>query len=60
MILLLLALSLPADFDRASFCELARAIVREAGSHKAAERLARDRGYSPQSIWLAKRICRST
>lgn len=58
ILLLVAALSLPAGFDKETFCEVARAIVRDAGSITAAEKLARDRGYSPKSIWLAKRICK--
>lgn len=52
------ALSLPAGFDRDAFCAAAQAILREAGSVAAAEKLARERGHSAQEIWLAKRICR--
>jgi hypothetical protein len=58
MLFLIAALSLPADFDKPRFCEHARALVQEAGTVAAAEKLARERGHSDRAIWLAKKICR--
>ncbi|MBR0855681.1 hypothetical protein [Bradyrhizobium liaoningense] len=44
--------------DLPTLCAAAAAILREAGSVTAAEKLARERGHSRMSIMLAKRFCK--
>ncbi|WP_271605990.1 hypothetical protein [Bradyrhizobium sp. CCBAU 11434] len=44
--------------DLPAFCAGARAMLAEAGSRPAAEKLARERGHSRMAIMLAKHFCR--
>lgn len=59
MIIVMLALSLPADFDKSTFCHVANSIYIEAGRNdRVAERIAAARGYTKAQIWLARKICK--
>ncbi|WP_334538670.1 hypothetical protein [Bradyrhizobium sp. AZCC 2230] len=44
--------------DLPAFCAGAHALLVEAGSRSAAEKLARERGHSRMAIMLAKHFCK--
>ena len=45
--------------DKPTLCAIAHSIFEEAGrDERAAEKLARERGFTSRQIWAAKKLCK--